>query len=61
MRPAVVIRRGTPDDAELAALLAAVAVLRRKSAPPPGCNRRAGASWTPAGRAYRPPGMWTSG
>jgi hypothetical protein len=61
MSPAVVIRRGAPDDAELAALLAALALLRRRPAPPPGRDRRAGAPWRPGGPVYRPPGMWTSG
>jgi hypothetical protein len=56
--PLVVVTRGAPDDAELAALVVAIAALRREPPPRPV---RAAACWGPDDRGYRPPGMWSSG
>ncbi|WP_410618765.1 acyl-CoA carboxylase epsilon subunit [Amycolatopsis sp. cmx-8-4] len=58
MTPPVVVTRGAPDDAELAALVAVLTALRREPPPPPV---RAAVPWGPDDRAYRPPGMWSSG
>jgi hypothetical protein len=57
MTPSVVITRGAPDEAELAAVVAVLAALRREPAPAPP---RAAAPWNPD-RVHRPPGMWSSG
>ncbi|WP_221483311.1 acyl-CoA carboxylase epsilon subunit [Saccharothrix ecbatanensis] len=49
--------RGAPTDDELAALVAALAAVRRAPAPKPGV--RVPAPWTVAGR-YAPPRSWAA-
>jgi hypothetical protein len=60
MSPLVQVIRGEPDDAELAALVVVITLLRYTNVDCPPDGKPATVSWEHAGPSYRPPGMWSS-
>jgi hypothetical protein len=60
MSPLVQVIRGEPDDAELAALVAVITLLRHTNIGHPRDEKPATVPWGHTEPVYRPPGMWSS-
>jgi hypothetical protein len=58
--PDVIVVRGTPDDDELAALVAVLAAIEARASAESTQDSNGAGRWTtgPAKPAYRPPGAW---